>query len=78
MKKVTLAVLKFYQKTSWFHHQLFRTLYLSDQVCRFSPTCSQYMYDAVEKYGSLKGIWLGLKRISRCHPWSQGGFDPVK
>ncbi len=45
--------------------------------CRFFPSCSDYMFDAVEKYGACKGVLLGLKRIARCHPWNAGGFDPV-
>lgn len=45
--------------------------------CRFYPTCSAYALEAVEKYGPLKGSWMGLKRILRCHPWNPGGFDPV-
>jgi len=51
---------------------------MSDAGCRFEPTCSRYMYQAVEKYGSAKGVWLGLKRIVRCHPWNKGGYDPVR
>jgi len=51
---------------------------MTDAVCRFFPTCSEYTYQAVEKYGSIKGIWLGLKRIVRCHPWSRGGYDALK
>ncbi len=47
-------------------------------VCRFYPTCSQYAYQAVQKYGVLKGLTAGFKRIWRCHPWSEGGYDPVK
>ncbi len=50
---------------------------MTDAVCRFQPTCSQYTYQAVEKYGSLKGLYLGFLRIVRCHPWSKGGYDPV-
>jgi uncharacterized protein len=45
--------------------------------CRFTPTCSMYAIDAVEKHGSAKGGWLALKRIGRCHPWGGQGFDPV-
>jgi putative membrane protein insertion efficiency factor len=45
--------------------------------CRFSPTCSNYALQAVDKYGVLKGGWLALRRISRCHPWHPGGHDPV-
>jgi putative membrane protein insertion efficiency factor len=47
-------------------------------ACRFSPTCSEYMMEAVEKHGIARGIWMGLKRLGRCHPFHQGGFDPVR
>ena len=47
-------------------------------ACRFEPTCSEYTRQAVEKYGAMKGSWLGIKRILRCQPFSKGGFDPVK
>lgn len=46
--------------------------------CRFTPTCSEYTQGAVEKYGALRGTWLGVKRILRCQPFSKGGYDPVK
>ncbi len=46
-------------------------------ACRFEPTCSVYMMDAVSKYGVARGVWLGLKRLGRCHPFHQGGYDPV-
>ncbi len=44
--------------------------------CRFTPSCSEYMVQAVRKYGALRGAWRGLLRICRCHPWHPGGFDP--
>lgn len=45
--------------------------------CRYTPTCSHYMVQAITKYGPIKGTWLGLKRIARCHPWGGHGHDPV-
>lgn len=45
--------------------------------CRFSPSCSNYAMQALEKYGALRGSWLAMKRILRCHPWHPGGADPV-
>ncbi|MGI6685415.1 MAG: membrane protein insertion efficiency factor YidD [Bacillota bacterium] len=45
--------------------------------CRFNPTCSQYLIDALVKYGFFKGLWKGLKRIIKCHPWHPGGYDPA-
>lgn len=47
-------------------------------ACRYTPTCSEYMYDAVEKYGVIKGLRLALWRIMRCAPWGKGGWDPVR
>lgn len=45
--------------------------------CRFTPTCSHYAVEALKKHGALKGLWLTIKRISRCHPWGGQGYDPV-
>ncbi|HKS25068.1 MAG TPA: membrane protein insertion efficiency factor YidD [Thermoanaerobaculia bacterium] len=46
-------------------------------MCRFEPTCSIYMMQAIEKYGALRGVWLGIRRLSRCHVFNPGGWDPV-
>lgn len=50
---------------------------LTPSVCRYSPTCSQYTLEALQKYGPFKGTWLGIKRIARCQPWGGSGYDPV-
>ena len=68
MKKLLILVIKGYQK---FISPMFRPR------CIYMPTCSQYMLEAVSKYGALKGGWMGIKRICRCHPFHEGGYDPV-
>jgi len=50
---------------------------LLPSACRFHPTCCEYMMEAVRRYGPARGVWLGVKRLSRCHPWNPGGLDPV-
>jgi len=50
---------------------------LTPASCRYTPTCSEYAIEAIKKYGALRGLWLAIKRISRCHPWGGHGFDPV-
>jgi len=78
MKNIILKFIRFYQKTDLFRGALAKQLSLNESACRFSPTCSEYTFQAVQKHGIIKGLFLGVKRIIRCHPWSKGGFDPVK
>ena len=68
MKRVLLAIFRFYQRA---------ISPLFPPRCRYIPTCSEYAVEAVEKYGALKGGWLALKRFLRCHPFHEGGYDPV-
>ena len=68
MRHAALAAIRLYQLT------LSRILPPS---CRFYPSCSQYGYEAIARYGILKGGWLTIRRIVRCNPWCEGGYDPV-
>lgn len=68
MKRAVLFLIRFYQKA---------LSPLLPRTCRFTPTCSAYCYEAIERFGLLKGGLLGIKRILRCHPYSSGGYDPV-
>jgi len=77
MKKLILKLIRLYQKTKFFRSAVFKQLYITDAVCRFRPTCSEYTYQAVKKYGTVRGLFIGLKRIIRCHPFSRGGYDPI-
>jgi putative membrane protein insertion efficiency factor len=69
MKTLAVSLIKFYRK------------YLSIlkiRCCRFHPSCSEYAIEAIEKHGFFSGSWKSLKRLSRCHPFSRGGYDPVR
>lgn len=57
-------------------YQIALSPYVGTQ-CRFHPTCSRYAVEAIERHGALRGSWLSVRRLSRCHPWSAGGYDPV-
>lgn len=69
MKKILIAVIKFYRKNI--------SPYKRHGQCIYIPTCSQYGLEAIEKYGAFKGGFLTLKRILRCNPFAKGGYDPV-
>lgn len=71
MKKIAFGAIRLYQI-------VFRTLFKTQNVCRYIPTCSDYAYEAIEKYGVMKGSIMGVRRIARCHPFAPSGFDPVK
>jgi uncharacterized protein len=77
MKNILLRSIRWYQKYLSPDTGMLKALYLTDGACRFSPTCSEYTYQAVSRYGILIGLWVGLKRILRCHPWNEGGHDPL-
>ena len=69
MRKIPILLIKFYQKAI--------SPFLGRR-CRFYPTCSEYTKQAIEKYGLFKGVYLGIKRILKCHPFHKGGYDPLK
>lgn len=59
----------------WFYQKVISPY--TPPSCRFTPTCSEYARQALIKHGPIKGLWLAIKRISRCHPWGDSGYDPV-
>ncbi|HUW21199.1 MAG TPA: membrane protein insertion efficiency factor YidD [Candidatus Bathyarchaeia archaeon] len=77
IKSIVLRTIRLYQRSPFFHSRLFKIPFLTGDICRFQPSCSQYAYQAIEKYGILRGSLLTLGRIFRCHPWSKGGQDPI-
>jgi len=69
MRQIAIGALRFYKR------------FLSPMLpsaCRFYPTCSVYMSDSIQKYGLRRGLWMGLKRLGKCHPFHAGGYDPVR
>lgn len=76
MKRIILAIIRVYQKTLSLDQGPFSFL-VSERICRFHPTCSEYTYIAIERFGIFRGGALGLRRIVKCHPWNAGGYDPV-
>lgn len=87
VKKSILILIKIYQKTVSPDHGIFsfwlKKAYGNGNnalniICRFQPTCSEYAYEAIDKYGVKKGLDLSIKRVLRCHPFHAGGYDPVK
>ncbi|MHB1293367.1 MAG: membrane protein insertion efficiency factor YidD [Anaerolineae bacterium] len=67
-RRIVLGAIKFYQRA---------ISPAFPPACRYTPTCSEYTYQAVEKYGLPRGLWLGINRLLRCHPFHPGGYDPV-
>ncbi|HEX74432.1 MAG TPA: membrane protein insertion efficiency factor YidD [Dehalococcoidia bacterium] len=68
MKEFVLKLIRLYQLT---------LSQVTPPSCRFTPTCSQYTYEAISRYGFSKGVWMGIKRLACCHPLHPGGYDPV-
>lgn len=77
MKKGVLFLIRFYQKYVSMDTGVLKWLFLTERTCRFMPRCSEYTYQVVLKCGTIKGLYLGFRRILRCNPWNLGGVDPL-
>lgn len=77
MKRLLLLIIRWYQQTLSLDSGIMKMVFPNAGVCRFTPTCSQYAYGAIERYGIMTGLFLAFKRIIRCHPGTPGGYDPV-
>lgn len=78
MKYILMALIKIYQKTLSYDHGLMGKLFPNTRYCRYTPSCSEYGYTAIERFGSIKGGYMAFKRVMRCHPWAKyDHYDPV-
>lgn len=77
MKKTLLFLIRIYQHIFSFDYGVMSKLFPNTKFCRHIPTCSQYGYQAIDKYGVIKGGWLAVKRVFRCVPWKKCSYDPV-
>jgi len=75
MSQMIILLIKFYQNFLSLDTGIVGKLYTHQPTCRFHPRCSEYTIQSIEKYGTTKGVLLGVKRIGRCHPWNKGGID---
>ena len=73
MSRIFIKIINFYQK----HISTYMS-HVWNVHCKFEPTCSEYTKQAIEKYGAMKGLFIGIKRILKCNPFSKGGYDPLK
>ncbi|HOZ36910.1 MAG TPA: membrane protein insertion efficiency factor YidD [bacterium] len=77
-RKLAKFIIIIYQKTISFDHSFLGKIIKPQGQCLFRPTCSDYALQALERYGFFMGLFLAFKRVIRCHPWSRGGYDPLK